>query len=247
MDRPKLGSDVFEQIESEMHFQDQRFWKKLRAMQRPTSLAIKIESLTLDDGPPPPALPVKLSNIISEYGLALIEVEASKYPRPHPGRRRWMTHLTQRTEARVMDIIERLETRDPLLSLEHHGLSRSQMLEVLQTYSTWAIDMYAFESKIKEEKQPESVPVTEKTATHEVTTFDTDPEVERRNALLNDYKVATGNPANQRLYQARNSGIHKPQFYKWLKGTLPSTSETALNFERFLREKRPPIARTKRS
>ncbi len=66
-------------------------------------------------------------------------------------------------------------------------------------------------------------------------------ERDRRAKLLLDYKAATTNPSNKRIYQARNSPIHKPQFYKWLKGSLPSTSATTINFERFLRERKPPV------
>jgi hypothetical protein len=68
-------------------------------------------------------------------------------------------------------------------------------------------------------------------------------EVERRKRLLADYKAVTGNPSNIKIYSARNSGIHKPEFYSWVNGELSSKSATALNFERFLREKKAPIPR----
>ena len=71
-------------------------------------------------------------------------------------------------------------------------------------------------------------------------------EVARRERLLADYKQGAGNPSNKRIYEARNSSIHKPQFYEWLRGDLPATSETTINFERFLREKKSPIPRTPR-
>jgi hypothetical protein len=66
-------------------------------------------------------------------------------------------------------------------------------------------------------------------------------EVARRQKLLDDYKPATSNPSNRRIYDAENSPIHKPQFYKWLKGSLPRDSATTINFERFLREKKVPV------
>jgi hypothetical protein len=72
-------------------------------------------------------------------------------------------------------------------------------------------------------------------------------EIERRQKLLADYMAATGNPSRYRIYNARNSGIHKPQFYSWLVGNLPSDSATCINFERFLCEKKPPIPRKPRS
>jgi hypothetical protein len=67
---------------------------------------------------------------------------------------------------------------------------------------------------------------------------------DRRAALLKAYKESTGNPSNRQIYSARNSGIHKPEFYEWLKGELSVESETAKNFERFLREEKAPIPRT---
>jgi hypothetical protein len=69
------------------------------------------------------------------------------------------------------------------------------------------------------------------------------PEVERRAKLLTEYKAATKTESNRKIYEAKNSGIHKPEFYKWVKGVLPSSSATAINFERFLRENKPPARR----
>jgi hypothetical protein len=66
--------------------------------------------------------------------------------------------------------------------------------------------------------------------------------VEQRKALLDAYKAKTG-ASNHKIYMGRNSGIHKPEFYAWVKGTLPNTSATAINFERFLRDQKPPIPR----
>jgi hypothetical protein len=68
-----------------------------------------------------------------------------------------------------------------------------------------------------------------------------DPEISRRCRLLAEYKAATKNVSNRQIYAAKNSGIHKPQFYEWLNGTLPSTSATAIAFERFLAAKKPPV------
>jgi hypothetical protein len=74
-----------------------------------------------------------------------------------------------------------------------------------------------------------------------------DEEIERRKKLLAEYKAATGNPSSSRIYKARNSNIHKPQFYEWLNGTLPADSLTAVSFERFLRERKPPIPKEPRT
>jgi hypothetical protein len=71
-------------------------------------------------------------------------------------------------------------------------------------------------------------------------------EVARRLGLLEGYKSATGNPPNKRIYEARNSGIHKPEFYKWLSGALPAHSKTSIKFELFLSRKKPAIPKTPR-
>jgi hypothetical protein len=65
-------------------------------------------------------------------------------------------------------------------------------------------------------------------------------EVERRRQLLEEYKAATGNPSNKKIWEAENSPIYKPEFYKWRDGRLPASSATTRNFERFLGEKKPP-------
>jgi hypothetical protein len=66
------------------------------------------------------------------------------------------------------------------------------------------------------------------------------PEVERRANLLADYKKNVGNPSNRKIYEAPNSGIHKPEFYRWVRGTLPQNSRTTKQFEAFLKSRRKP-------
>jgi hypothetical protein len=68
-------------------------------------------------------------------------------------------------------------------------------------------------------------------------------EKDRRAKLLTEYKAATGSPSDYRIYKAKNSGIHKPEFYKWRNGQLSRASETTKAFEKFLQEKKPPIPR----
>ena len=61
-----------------------------------------------------------------------------------------------------------------------------------------------------------------------------------RKQMLEKYKQATGNPSNKSIYEAKNSMIYKPEFYKWRKGELPQNSSTTVNFERFLNSAHPP-------
>lgn len=63
----------------------------------------------------------------------------------------------------------------------------------------------------------------------------------RREKLLNEYKTVAGNPSNRAIYIAKNSGINKPEFYAWLRGELPDSSLTTINFEKFLRSGKRPI------
>jgi hypothetical protein len=88
--------------------------------------------------------------------------------------------------------------------------------------------------------QQDSTPSVQKPAGRSVNASDNE-EITRRSKLLTEYKAATKNPSNKRIYGARNSGIHKPEFYEWVNGALPPDSATTINFERFLREKKPPI------
>jgi hypothetical protein len=67
-------------------------------------------------------------------------------------------------------------------------------------------------------------------------------EAKRRAKLLSDYRSATG-ASNRKIYEAQNSGIHKPEFYEWLKGNLAASSRTTKTFEAFLVAKRRPIPR----
>ena len=67
------------------------------------------------------------------------------------------------------------------------------------------------------------------------------PFDKQREALLADYKGATGSPSNRRIYKSENAPINKPEFYAWLHGELAATSKTAIKFANFLRRKKPPI------
>jgi hypothetical protein len=67
-----------------------------------------------------------------------------------------------------------------------------------------------------------------------------------RASLLAEYKAATGTTTNSAIYNARNSGIHKPEFYKWRKGELSPNSATTRNFERFLKTQAKPLPRKPR-
>lgn len=61
----------------------------------------------------------------------------------------------------------------------------------------------------------------------------------RRAKMLADYMRDSGTQFPSWIYQDRRSGLHKPQYYQWLRGDLPSTSTMSIKLERFLANKQP--------
>ena len=78
-----------------------------------------------------------------------------------------------------------------------------------------------------------------------------EPSIDELSALRSirilEYKKANPGVTDYQIYNAKNSGVHKPEFYRYVKGTLSSESETCKNFERFLAEKKTPNKRIKRA
>ena len=69
-------------------------------------------------------------------------------------------------------------------------------------------------------------------------------EIKRiRAELFADYKRRTGVRTKAAIYTAKNSGVHKAEFYEWLNGMLLDTSATARNLETFLRSDALPVPR----
>lgn len=66
--------------------------------------------------------------------------------------------------------------------------------------------------------------------------------VERRRQMLDAYTAATGERVKAKIYRAAD--VHKPEFYKWLHGTLSAASETTRRLERFLVAQKPPRTRS---
>jgi hypothetical protein len=150
---------------------------------------------------------------------------------------------------RVNGALAYLEKRAFFGGLDHHGLTRSEMHEIVHETTREAMQSYL------DGVTTETPLLAETTDTPKDDSLGfppTDPiadagvaaEIQRRAKLLAEYKKATG--ANDYgIYNARNSGIHKPEFYRWCKGKLANDSSTAMNFERFLREKVQPKPRQK--
>jgi hypothetical protein len=150
---------------------------------------------------------------------------------------------SENPNATNIEIEEKTENQPPMEDRERSAIS----LALIGANSRWASEavkradpdcpaaLVVDESKdlLPRSQAGESIPTTSPIVSG----------AESRRTLLDEYKSAkgVGNPSNKRIYEARNSGIHKPQFYEWLNGQLSPDSTTTLNFERFLRDKKPPI------
>jgi hypothetical protein len=120
------------------------------------------------------------------------------------------------------------------------GSSHKDVQRLLDKYREWRAAGY---KRLVSANVNEPIVTGAQQPMEPIPTQSTSDDGKRRSKLLEEYKAAAGNPSNRQIYNARNSGIHKPEFYEWIAGRLPSTSETTKNFERFLREKKAPIPR----
>jgi hypothetical protein len=261
-DMPPFGERIYERLATELYKVDRTYWAKLKEMQMPPNAFLGIPL-----GPSPPRLPVQLRSILKDYATALFYPEANEFP-VNLDYMRWLERLASRSAEQVMNSVASIETAGlGISSLKHHGLTMTEMRQAVDESLQDAVSFYlrqlttaALPQPVEQpeeapisgphEQIPEELvrrtiaqqrnikPVRQKIRSGQVTNVHP-TEVERRTKLLADYKAATGNPSNKQLYQARNSGIHKPDFYKWRNGRLPADSSTTINFERFLREKKP--------
>jgi|SRR5579863_345046 len=242
-ERPILGPDVDEEIEIAFYEIDQSIWPELAAMQVSTSVLLTISE---PPQPSPPKQPRKLSNILRRYARLLFQQESGRYPPNDPQLQVWLPNLAERIGKRIVDKVRELENIGfRMRSVAYHGVSETQMLQIVsetlgQDISGWKTHPGVINGRpITKNVEPPNAP---KAAPRKLAAPSSDPEIERRGALLAEYKAATG-VSDYRIYNAKNSGIHKPQFYQWKNGVLPRGSKTAVHFEQFLREKRPPTSK----
>jgi hypothetical protein len=238
-DRPPFQPAQWELIELATKQVDAGYWKVLKSQQ------------IHYDGPEtlsPAKTPALLLNKLEMYAGALFRAEGDQYPKKHSDYREWLTALSGRIIARILRAIDEVDaTNESPAKLSYHGLSSDAAREGLERFLAIIVNEYVGLSSL-----PQSPPPVLPLSTSEKTTVEnnlsaTDSEVARRSALLAEYKAATRNISNKRIYEARNSKIHKPEFYRWLSGNLPANATPTLNFERFLREKKLPIPRQSKS
>jgi|SRR5579872_600724 len=228
--RPPLGLKIFEALERKCNKVHAKYWGILGDLCTPMqeSIMVGLGSTT----PPRDREPIKVTRILGEYAQELFSTEAEAYP-ADDRLAQWRMALAKRIETDIMIHIRKLGTVYAE-GLEYH-LRDSEMQK-----SIWPALSPLIHGEQADEIRPEPSSIEAKPTDGPL---GKDSDVARRAKLLAEYKSATGDPSNRKIYTARNSGIHKPEFLRWQRGDLPSTSQTCVNFERFLREKKAPMPR----
>jgi hypothetical protein len=258
-DKPPLGLYAYEEIAKSLHAIDETYWSELTKMRVKSPFAA---SSNPSAAPPPPRLPEHLRLTLCDYARRLFLTESNEYP-VSPQIEMWLTKLAERVTERVMRAVESLDQTllDTLLKtkriygLTYHGLTVAQMREAIGSSldEVKTLTLVRFQSVIdKAEEFPEATTavgisefpnVPESNDESASPVEDTGRIVERRRKMLEDYKAATGNPSERRIYTALNSGIYKPEFYTWKDGRLSQNSKTTKQFEVFLKAKKLPVRR----
>jgi hypothetical protein len=242
-ERPEFGASYWAQIEAARNGVDRHFWQILRAF-----LVSPIPRLTWEEfaarepgsAPPEAKRPEALRMTIEEYAENLFAAEGQLYP-DDPQLHLWYDKLRERIANQVVNGIKELEAANAPRSLAHHGLKKDEMRRAALN----AVDRH-IRARLNPPPFPPPKTGDEPRALENLSTVpgkELKSLVVHRRELLAEYKQATGNPPDQRIYTAANSGIYKPQFYQWRDGRLPAKSKISRRFEAFLRARRKPIPR----
>jgi hypothetical protein len=125
--RPPLDPDVFEDLDSHLHTIETNYWKAIQDLQATKSIAFMTGLLAQ---PTPPRLPIKLRKTLVDYATALFCAEANEYPND-ARLGHWLKGLAERTAQRVNGAVAYLEKRAIFGGLDHHGLTRFEMCEIV--------------------------------------------------------------------------------------------------------------------
>jgi hypothetical protein len=253
-DRPPLGPYAYEEIAKRCHELEKSFWDALSKMrvERPFAIIGPTKS-----SPTPPKLPEHLRQTIQQYAGAIFRIEAAEYPAA-PEIEFWLAKLAERVVERIMETVEVMDqtTHDIFHGKQYNGLSwhgltledmRDAAREGLEYDKTSVMSRLLPASVVDASSQGESAPTPESIDASMPTASEPKILIERRKKLLDEYKAATGEPSSKRIYESSNAKIHKPEFYEWLRGTLPESSRVTKRFEAFLTAKRRPIPRNSTS
>jgi hypothetical protein len=245
-DRPSFSRQQAASIEQALNDLDGAYWVLLRPF-----LGRVLPEESYDrraTGPPKPKESAKLILMFADYAGHLFAAEAGFYP-DRPQLRGWLENLKSRIHDRISDTVQSLEEdgRPRGLSLSYHGVTAKDLRAAVEDELDGQIKKRLAPPPQKPPLSPEVQ--AQMDAPHppaykaqiEQPAPANESEIERRAKLLADYKQKTG--ASNRQIFLGNSGIYAPEFRDWIKGKLKSSSATAINFERFLREQRLPTPR----
>jgi hypothetical protein len=250
-DRPPLTLEQQVGIETAQQGVDERFWQFLWSFQALLPHAQEEYNPRLNRlNPPIPKEPAKFQLVVSEYAKNLFMIESGMYSADAPELKEWLEGLGERIVERISNTLDDIEGKGyyQSRSFAHHDVGPEQLLATMRETIRKLIEKQ-LQGWISRPPLPPEVmrqmhgephrgairaDVSQEPATVE-------SEVDRRAKLLAEYKLATGNPPDLRLYTASNSGIHKPEFYQWRDGRLPAKSRVTKRFEAFLKAKKKPI------
>jgi hypothetical protein len=128
--RPDLGLVVYDQIALQWYEVDKYYWEALGEIQMPTPAAEAVFAYLRRGEPRPPQRPERLTLLLQGYANALFVTEAERYPN-HPQLGHWLARLAERVVAKVMETIKQIDKKNKLYSLAYHGLSETQMRQIM--------------------------------------------------------------------------------------------------------------------
>jgi len=244
-ERPDFPASFWAQIEAAQIGVDQHFWERLLAFRAPRRHTITLEEFNAREyavKAPEPKRPEALRMAIGEYALNLFAAEGQLYP-DDPRLRSWYDKLAERIVSRILGVIADVESLALPGRLAYHGLAEADMRKAARDEVNKQISARLDPPKSSTPLPPEVEAQVNSPAARRRDGVADSSLVEHRRKLLAEYKLATGNPADLRIYTASNSGIYKPEFYQWKNGKLPEGSKITKRFEAFLKSKRRPVRR----
>jgi hypothetical protein len=135
-DRPALRLEIECQIEAAQQQTDKTYWQQLVALQvstpQRTEVNRRVFPYVAAGMQPTPKSPNKLRRVLALYAEFSFENEAAYYP-SDPQLLHWLAKLTDRIAARILETVTQVEKAGSShdLSLQHHGLTESDMREAI--------------------------------------------------------------------------------------------------------------------
>jgi hypothetical protein len=217
-DRPPLHPITREQIDILLHKVDERHWPQITAM--------RIKSYYPPDTPVPPQAPEHLRQQIHWYASMLFKTEADQYDQFQGDAHyaNWLSNLAERTIARVMKNLDKLENSgtNPLesliglrgaLILGYHGLTTAGVEAELRTTLAELCDQYEHAIAPGQSK----VAVVGFAPSEEIKPTESSTSLSRTD-LANSYLAAY--PGVRKLDICWAAGQRYTEWKRWLRGAM---------------------------